>query len=60
MNLGPHAFYIVTSYAAAALALGALILWVWLDYRAQKRALEALDRQGIARRSGQRAMENAR
>jgi heme exporter protein D len=60
MSLGPHAYFIVMSYAAAALPLGGLVLWVWLDYRAQNRALAALDRQGVARRSGQSALENAR
>lgn len=60
MSLGPHVFYIVTSYAAAALVLGALTVWVWLDYRAQNRALQALDQQGVSRRSGQSALENAR
>jgi heme exporter protein CcmD len=35
-KFGPHAVFIVASYGAAVLALAALVLWVWLDYRAQQ------------------------
>ena len=35
MDLGPHAAFIVTAYAAAALVVVALIAWVLLDHRAQ-------------------------
>ncbi len=59
MNLGPHATFILAAYGAAALALLSLILWVWLDHRAQQRALDALEAQGITRRSA-RAAESAR
>ena len=51
MNLGPHAMFILAAYVVAALALLSLVLWVWLDYRAQRRALDALEAQGITRRS---------
>jgi heme exporter protein D len=51
MNLGPHAIFILVAYGAATLALLLLVLWVWLDYRVQRRALDALDAQGITRRS---------
>jgi heme exporter protein D len=50
-NLGPHATFIVTAYGAAAIMLAALVLWVWLDYRVQQRALKALEAQGVVRRS---------
>lgn len=51
MNLGPHAAFIVTAYAAAAVVLGGLIAWVVLDYRAQTRKLAALEARGVTRRS---------
>jgi heme exporter protein D len=59
MNLGPHATFILAAYGAASVALLLLVLWVWLDYRAQRRALDALEAQGITRRSA-RAAESAR
>ncbi|HEX5779162.1 MAG TPA: heme exporter protein CcmD [Xanthobacteraceae bacterium] len=59
MNLGPHATFILAAYGAAALALLSLMLWVWFDYRAQRRALDALEAQGIRRRSA-RVAETAR
>ena len=51
MDFGPHATFIVAAYGAAALAIVALVLWVWLDFRAQNRALEALEAQGVTRRA---------
>jgi heme exporter protein D len=59
MNLGPHATFILAAYGAASVALLWLVLWVWLDYRAQRRALDTLEAQGITRRSA-RAAESAR
>jgi heme exporter protein D len=59
MNLGPHATFILAAYGAASVALLSLVLWVWLDYRAQRRALDTLETQGITRRSA-RAAESAR
>ena len=56
-NLGPHASFILAAYGAAAIALAALVLWVWLDYRAQSRALAALEAQGVRRRSARGAAE---
>ena len=52
MDLGPHGNFIVAAYAAALVILAMLALWVWLDYRAQRRALAALEGQGVTRRSG--------
>jgi heme exporter protein D len=51
MTLGPHAAFILSAYAAAIIVIGALIAWVALDYRAQKRLLGELDSQGVTRRS---------
>lgn len=53
MDLGPHATFIVLSYAAAIIVLAILILWIVMDHRALKRTLSALEAQGIARRSEQ-------
>ena len=47
MNLGPHAAFIIAVYAAAIVVIGALIAWVALDYRGQKRLLGDLDAQGV-------------
>ncbi len=55
MDLGPHANFILLSYAAAAFLLTALVLWVVIDYRAQTRAIDALESKGVSRRSGARA-----
>lgn len=50
-ELGPHAGFILASYAAVALVLGGLIAAILLDHRAQKRALAALEQRGAGRRS---------
>jgi heme exporter protein D len=51
MNLGPHAFFIVSAYAAAALIIAAMIAWVVLDRRRQARMLADLEARGVTRRS---------
>jgi heme exporter protein D len=51
MNLGPHAAFIVISYTAAIVVVGALIAWVVVDFRAQRRALGDLEAHGVTRRS---------
>lgn len=55
MELGPHAAFIVGSYAAAALIGLALIGWVILDHRAQTRHLRDLEARGVSRRSARQA-----
>ena len=52
MDLGPHAGFIVAAYAAAALIVGALVLWVVVDYRALERSIAELEARGARRRSG--------
>ncbi len=52
MNLGPHAGFIVAAYGAAVLILLALVVWIVLDHRAQRRALGELETRGVTRRSG--------
>lgn len=48
-GLGPHALFIVASWAAAALVVAGLVAWVALDHRAQRRTLDTLDEDGRAR-----------
>ncbi len=49
--LGPYAAFIMGAYAAAALVVGALIGWVLIDHRLQRRTLQELEARGITRRS---------
>jgi heme exporter protein D len=46
-----HLPFIVGSYAAAFVVVGALVAWVTLDFRAQRRALADLETRGLTRRS---------
>jgi heme exporter protein D len=46
-----HIQFIAAAYAAGALVIVALIAWVMLDYRAQRRSLAELERVGGIRRS---------
>jgi heme exporter protein D len=52
MNLGPHAAFILTAYAAAIVIVAGLVAWVVLDRRQLTRSLDALEAQGFTRRSG--------
>jgi heme exporter protein D len=49
--MGAHAAFIAAAYGVAAIIVMGLILWVVADHRAQRRALAALEGQGITRRS---------
>jgi heme exporter protein D len=51
MNLGPHAAFIVTAYAAAIAIVAGLVAWIVFDRRHLSRMLDAFDARGIARRS---------
>ena len=51
MNLGPHADFIVASYAVTVFVIALLIAWVVLDYFAQRRLLGDLEERGVRRRS---------
>jgi heme exporter protein D len=51
MQATQHLAFIVTAYAAAAVVVGALTLWVMLDYRGQLRKLADLEKRGVTRRS---------
>jgi len=51
MNLGPHADFIIASYAVTAFVVAAMAAWVVLDHSSLKRMLGDLDDQGVTRRS---------
>jgi heme exporter protein D len=55
MNLGPHADFIIASYAVTAFIVAALIAWVVLDYSTQRRILGDIDERGVTRRSQRKA-----
>jgi len=56
MDLGPNAAFIIGAYSAALLIVAALIAWIIMDNRRQRRMLADLEARGITRRS-QRATE---
>lgn len=51
MALGPHAAFVIACYGIAAGVVAALIIWVIIDYRRQRRILADLDARGVTRRS---------
>ena len=52
-----HIEFIVAAYGVVAVVIVALIAWVVLDYRWQRRILAELETKGVARRSAREAME---
>ncbi|HET6388783.1 heme exporter protein CcmD [Hyphomicrobium sp.] len=50
IDLGPHAAFIWVSYAAVAVTVAGLIVWLIADGRKQHSDLDALERQGVRRR----------
>jgi heme exporter protein D len=58
-GLGPHASFILASYGAVALILGALVFSILRDHAAQKRALAALEQRGAGRRGLDAASRNS-
>ena len=55
LDLGRHAEFIWLSYGSAAVVIGALIVWLIIEGRRYARALDALEAQGIRRRSAEPA-----
>ncbi len=51
MQAAAHIGFITTTYAAGVVVIGALVAWVMLDYRSQRRILAELESKGISRRS---------
>ena len=52
--MSAHAGFIVAAYGVTAVVLVALVLWVVIDGRAQRRRLADLEARGITRRSAQK------
>jgi heme exporter protein D len=50
-DLGQHAVFIVSAYAGVAAVTAAVIAWVAYNSVLVKRRLEALEAQGVRRRS---------
>jgi heme exporter protein D len=57
MDLGPHASFIIASYAAAAFILAILIGWIATENRTLNRILADYEQRGIKRRSDERKVE---
>ena len=51
MQATAHMELIMAAYGAGIVVIGALIAWVTLDYRMQRRILAELEAQGVSRRS---------
>ncbi len=59
MDLGPHAAFIWASYLVVVVVIGALIAWIVLDGRNQRRLLARLEAEGVRRRSAAHAERKA-
>ena len=55
-----HIDFIAAAYAAGIVVIAALIAWVTLDCRAQRRMLAELETQGVTRRSATARAETAK
>ncbi|NVO12892.1 MAG: heme exporter protein CcmD [Rhodoplanes sp.] len=53
LGLGPHAVFIVASYAVTLVVVMALIGSVWIDHGRQTRLLADLEARGVRRRSAE-------
>jgi heme exporter protein D len=51
MALGAHAAFILAAYGVAFAVIAALVGWLVIDYRQQRRILADLERRGVTRRS---------
>ena len=60
MDLGPHAGFIVAAYAAAAIIVSALVLWVFADYRSLVRSIAELEARGSKKRGTKKRGTNKR
>jgi heme exporter protein D len=57
MQATAHIGFIVAAYGAGAVVIAALIAWVMLDYRLQRRILAELETKGVSRRSAREPAE---
>lgn len=48
---GPHLGFIAASYGIGFLVVAGLIVWTWVDFRVQSRALKALEAANPRRRA---------
>jgi heme exporter protein D len=46
-----HALFVAAAYAASAVGVAGLVGWILLDGRVQRRAIAALEAEGVRRRS---------
>lgn len=59
MDLGPHAGFIIASYAICLAVVIGLVLWVMIDKKRQEADLEDLADQGISRASASQGKPQA-
>lgn len=57
-DLGPHAAFILASYAAVTAVVAAMIVWLFAERARWQRQLKALEDRGVRRRSGARPSES--
>jgi heme exporter protein D len=57
MQATAHMGFIVAAYGAGFVVIVALIAWVMLDYRLQRRTLAELETKGVARRSARESAD---
>ena len=57
MQATAHTEFIVAAYGAGVVVVVALIAWVMLDYRLQRRILAELETKGISRRSARESAD---
>jgi heme exporter protein D len=51
VDLGPNAPFVLAAYAAFAIVVAALVLWLAVDGSRQQRRLRDLEARGVTRRS---------
>ena len=57
MQATAHIEFIVAAYGAGVAVIVALIAWVTLDYRLQRRILAELETKGVSRRSARESAD---
>jgi heme exporter protein D len=57
MQAMAHIGFIVAAYGAGVVVVVALIAWITLDYRLQRRILAELETKGISRRSARESAD---
>jgi heme exporter protein D len=57
MQATAHIGFIVAAYGAGVVVVVALIAWITLDYRLQRRILAELETKGISRRSARESVD---